>query len=210
MVSAVNIPYLDKWIPANKLSRNEHLRAPNGAAVTVVGGTVPKQHDGWMWDLTVPGNNDYDFYVTPTAVPSGGPYAGTSGTPVLVHNCGGWIDGHTADCRCAWGEEPTLENPAAGNFSDDEISSTAKSIARGHADAKHGSEFPGMSVDDLANHVEGVMKDPLDTKDLNAMRTAYLGRDGTTVVISDPLTADGGTAFNVPATQVDGYWEGLK
>jgi hypothetical protein len=42
---------------------NEHLKAPNGAAVTVVGGTVPKQHDGWMWDLTVPGNNDHDFYI---------------------------------------------------------------------------------------------------------------------------------------------------
>jgi len=42
--------------------------------VTVVAGTTPKQHDGWMWDLTVPGNNDHDFYVI----------AGTSG--VLVHN----------------------------------------------------------------------------------------------------------------------------
>jgi hypothetical protein len=28
-----------------------------------------------MWDLTVPGNNDYDFYIDTTA------------TPVLVHNC---------------------------------------------------------------------------------------------------------------------------
>jgi hypothetical protein len=24
---------------------------------------VPAVHDGWMWDLTVPGNNDHDFYV---------------------------------------------------------------------------------------------------------------------------------------------------
>jgi hypothetical protein len=44
--------------------------------VTVVGSAVPKQHDGWMWDLTVPGNNDHDFYVT----------AGSAA--VLVHNCG--------------------------------------------------------------------------------------------------------------------------
>ena len=44
--------------------------------MTVVGGTVPKQHDGWMWDLTVPGNNDHDFYVVVTTA-----------TAVLVHNC---------------------------------------------------------------------------------------------------------------------------
>jgi hypothetical protein len=40
----------------------------------VVGGSVPAVHQGWMWDLTVPGNNDHDFYVT------------SSATPVLVHN----------------------------------------------------------------------------------------------------------------------------
>jgi hypothetical protein len=35
-------------------------------------------HDGWMWDLTVPGNDDHDFYVA----------AGE--TPVLVHNQCPW------------------------------------------------------------------------------------------------------------------------
>jgi hypothetical protein len=36
-----------------------------------------------MWDLTVPGNNDHDFYV----LPAQGTYAkGTSDMPVLVHN----------------------------------------------------------------------------------------------------------------------------
>jgi hypothetical protein len=42
----------------------------------VVGGSVPAVHDGWMWDLTVPGNNDHDFYVVVTPT-----------TAVLVHNC---------------------------------------------------------------------------------------------------------------------------
>ncbi len=74
------VPYLDKWVPANKLSKNEHLKAPSGGAVTVVGGTVPKQHDGWMWDLTVPGNNDHDFYVIPDS--------DIATSAVLVHNCG--------------------------------------------------------------------------------------------------------------------------
>ena len=38
------------------------------------GNNAAKVHDGWMWDLTVPGNNDYDFYVI----------AGAAST--LVHN----------------------------------------------------------------------------------------------------------------------------
>ena len=41
--------------------------AADGAIVTVVGGTTPADHDGWMWDLTVPGNNDHDFYVLTTS-----------------------------------------------------------------------------------------------------------------------------------------------
>ena len=63
-------PYLDKWITANKISNGEHLKTPNGTTVTVVSGITPKQHSGWMWDLTVPGNNDHDFYVL--AVPGTG------------------------------------------------------------------------------------------------------------------------------------------
>jgi hypothetical protein len=51
-----------------------HLKTPGGQVAVVVGGSVPAVHDGWMWDLTVPGNNDHDFYVL----------AGY--TPVLVHN----------------------------------------------------------------------------------------------------------------------------
>ena len=44
------------------------------------GGTIPKQVDGWMWDLTVPGNNDHDFYVV---------MAGdVTGASILVHNDG--------------------------------------------------------------------------------------------------------------------------
>jgi len=42
-----------------------HLKTPDGQSAVVVGGSVPAVHDGWMWDLTVPGNNDHDFYVLP-------------------------------------------------------------------------------------------------------------------------------------------------
>jgi hypothetical protein len=51
-----------------------HLKTPDGQSAVVAGGSVPAVHDGWMWDLTVPGNNDHDFYV------------GSFSTAVLVHN----------------------------------------------------------------------------------------------------------------------------
>jgi hypothetical protein len=81
--------YLHYWIKANKLSKNELLKTANGSTATVIGGMVPSDSTGWMWDLTVPGNNDHDFYVV--AEPGRGndsTYGGTTiGTPVLVHNC---------------------------------------------------------------------------------------------------------------------------
>jgi hypothetical protein len=66
------------WIPANHLKPGEKLKTPDGQSAVVVGGSVPADHDGWMWDLTVPGNNDHDFYVA----------AGTV-TGILVHNTDG-------------------------------------------------------------------------------------------------------------------------
>lgn len=52
------------------------------------GGITPKQHDGWMWDLTVPGNDDHDFYVIPAQTNGGhDTYGVVEGVaPVLVHN----------------------------------------------------------------------------------------------------------------------------
>jgi len=44
-----------------------------------------------MWDLTVPGNNDHDFYVLPQPVASDHAYYMEAGAaPILVHNinCG--------------------------------------------------------------------------------------------------------------------------
>jgi hypothetical protein len=101
-VSPVNTPYHHYWISANKLSKNGHLKTPNGSTVTVVGGTVPKQHDGWMWDLTVPGNNDHDFYVIPAQTDNGDAYhVVADDSPVLVHNsgpfCGTPIGGKIGD-----------------------------------------------------------------------------------------------------------------
>lgn len=62
-----------------------HLKTPDGRSAVVVGGSVPAVHEGWMWDLTVPGNGDHDFYVEP-AVVSPPTRAGPTAVPVLVHN----------------------------------------------------------------------------------------------------------------------------
>src|ERR1700728_4045771 len=59
--------YLHYWVSANKISKGERLKTADGTTATAIGGTIPVQHDGWMWDLTVPGNNDHDFYVTSSA-----------------------------------------------------------------------------------------------------------------------------------------------
>jgi hypothetical protein len=66
-----------RWVKAAALKYGTHLRTPSsGGSVTVTGGYTPRDTAGWMWDLTIPGNNDHDFYVV----------AGS--TAVLVHNCG--------------------------------------------------------------------------------------------------------------------------
>jgi hypothetical protein len=80
------------WIPATHLKPGMHLKTPDGQTAVVVGGSVPAVHDGWMWDLTVPGNNDHDFYVAVAA------------TAVLVHNCTAAEDaGDVADAATCGG-----------------------------------------------------------------------------------------------------------
>jgi len=48
----------------------------------VVSGWTPRDTSGWMWDLTVPGGNDHDFYINTTAA------------DVLVHNTSCSTFGH--------------------------------------------------------------------------------------------------------------------
>jgi hypothetical protein len=75
---------MNKWVSGSKLTKGEHRKTANGTIATVIGGTVPAQHDGWMWDITVPGNNDHDFYV---ATDPGTGFALVPGyAALLVHN----------------------------------------------------------------------------------------------------------------------------
>jgi SCP1.201-like deaminase len=88
LVSSVNTPRLRQWVPAAKLKYGEHLNSPDGVTAVVTGGITPKQHDGWMWDLTIPGNDDHDFYVISAQADGshGAHHAEADDVPVLVHN----------------------------------------------------------------------------------------------------------------------------
>jgi RHS repeat-associated protein len=76
-----NHPFFDltrhRWVKAGALKHGDHLRTTSGTIVTVAGGHDPADATGWMWDLTIPGGNDHDFYIDTTIA------------AVLVHNCDG-------------------------------------------------------------------------------------------------------------------------
>ncbi|MDD4019501.1 MAG: hypothetical protein PHV28_16345 [Kiritimatiellae bacterium] len=75
--------------------------------------------------------------------------------------------------------------------------SVGQRIANGHAFAKHAAQFGFSSRDQLAAHIEQVVRSagPSNTRSLLRGRTAYWDGKSGTVVIVDPNTADGGTAF---------------
>ena len=49
--------------PGRQTPQGRTLKTPDGTTATADGGTVPASHQGWMWDLTIPGDGDHDFYV---------------------------------------------------------------------------------------------------------------------------------------------------
>jgi RHS repeat-associated protein len=75
-------PKAHKWVLAGKLRKGEPLKTGSGTTAVADGGTAPKQHDSWMWDITIPGDNDHDFYVIPDGVSANI----VRGISVLVHN----------------------------------------------------------------------------------------------------------------------------
>jgi tRNA(Arg) A34 adenosine deaminase TadA len=159
LVSAVNTPYLHYgWIPAKHLKPGMHLKTPDGQSAVVVSGSVPADHDGWMWDLTVPGNNDHDFYVAAGA------------TAVLVHN----ID----DEQCALFDDgpyraaSTTPVRATLKIGDDSFSGT--SLARGNPPIKGTFSF-------FVEHAEG----DAFSQAVNS-GADYSGASGTLSVTQEP------------------------
>jgi filamentous hemagglutinin len=68
-------------------------------------------------------------------------------------------------------------------------------IAAGHAFAKHGREMGFSTRDEMAAFIDRVIASPSASRSLSRGRQAYWDDGSGTVVICDPATADGGTAF---------------
>lgn len=80
-------------------------------------GATPKDHDGWMWDLTI--RDDHDFYVLPAGGSDDTTYIVDQHgvTPVLAHNCDPTLPGHADACGCDNGRGPILGvSPSAGDL----------------------------------------------------------------------------------------------
>jgi hypothetical protein len=81
-------------------------------------------------------------------------------------------------------------------------------IAAGHAFAKHGREFGFATRDQMAAHIDRIVASPSASRALSRGRRAYWHESSGTVVIYDPSTADGGTAFK--PNRGRHYYEGLR
>jgi Pretoxin HINT domain len=103
-------PTTRQWVRAAALGHGSSLRTPAGPTAIVLSGRAPANTNGWMWDLSVPGNGDHDFYID------------VANTAVLVHNCEpGEINGYTrhglnqAISRDGVGVSPSAINDAVTN-----------------------------------------------------------------------------------------------
>jgi RHS repeat-associated protein len=105
-----------------------------------------------------------------------------SAAKVLVHNCGGIAT--------------TNKNAARLNSQ-----LAAQEIAGGHAFEKHvlhKGEFAGLGIrtrKQFAEHIENVINNPTSVRTRSDGATAYWHKDSGTLVIRNPRSADGGTAF---------------
>lgn len=91
------------------------------------------------------------------------------------------------------------------------VGADAKKIAGGHAFAKHGKEFHNLGIKtekQFAKHIDNVIANPTATRNLERGRVAHWDQRTGTVVIRDPNSMDGGTAF-IPTRGMD-YFEGLR
>jgi hypothetical protein len=87
-------------------------------------------------------------------------------------------------------------------------------IANGHAWDKHvekKNEYPGMFNDrgEFGKFIDGIVENPTESKELLRDRNAYWDDTTGTVVITDPNSSDGGTAFR-PDKGKDYYDNNLK
>ncbi len=78
------------------------------------------------------------------------------------------------------------------------VAPAAQAISNGHALGKHQAEFAPAEAGDQAKfdtHVQHVMTNATDSKDLSGGRSAYWDDTSKTVVIHNPKAGDQGTCF---------------
>jgi len=76
------------------------------------------------------------------------------------------------------------------------IEETAERIAAGHAGSKHVDDFPDVpDAEALARHIGDIIRNPTAVKTGARGRIAYWDERSGTIIITDPSSPDGGTAF---------------
>jgi filamentous hemagglutinin len=109
-------------------------------------------------------------------------------TPASDGGAGGW---EAFDDPDAPGPRPATDDPT--------VNPEARKIAEGHAFDKHvvqQGEYPEISTrQEFADLIAEVMSNPTVSKSLQGGRTGYWHYDLQTVVVTDPYSSDGGTAF---------------
>jgi RHS repeat-associated protein len=134
-------PVAHAWVKAASLKPGESLKTADGGTITADSSTIPANHDGWMWDLTIPGNNDHDFYVL------------AGGITVLVHN---------AACRTSVGNG--LYQYADGSIRN------AKGQFAGSTGTRVGAVYENQAWDMLENAGQNVIRRPVAVRYGTALR----------------------------------------
>lgn len=98
--------------------------------------------------------------------------------------------------------------PGLGTSEVSAAQSWGSRIAGGHAFAKHGGDFRVSSPAEMAAVIDRIIVAPSASRDLSRGRRAYWDDATGIVVICDPNTADGGTAFKPDRGRK--YFEGLR
>jgi hypothetical protein len=166
-----------RWVKAGALKYGTHLRAPGGSGTAVVaGGWIPAQRDGWMWDLTVPGGGDHDFYID------------TFAAAILVHNCPRFEVNSSGTATDLEGPTGVQLNEASGNAFRDTVAGFLRSMGRNVVtdgedrslmtfDTPYGPRIFDMGVTDDEGNVLGYVETKMGSSPyggLQALKDAWL------------------------------------
>ncbi len=100
------------------------------------------------------------------------------------------------------------KKPQAATQPHPSFQSTGQKIANGHAFEKHGRELGFAKKEQMALQIDRLISRSTQVRHLAHGRTAYWDETSGIVIIEDPNTPDGGTAFK--PNRGRSYFEGLR